>query len=63
MSPDSGTLEAMVRTYFAGVDSEDLDLVFTTLAPECVFTVETHQVHLEGRPEDHGDVCATLVWP
>ena len=51
MSPDSGTLEAMVRTYFAGVDSEDLDLVFTTLAPECVFTVETHQVHLEGRPE------------
>ena len=48
MSPDSGTLEAMVRTYFAGVDSEDLDLVFTTLAPECVFTVETHQVHLEG---------------
>ena len=42
MSRDSDMLEAMVRTYFTGVDSEDMDLVFSTLAPDCVFTVETH---------------------
>ena len=51
MSRDSDMLEAMVRTYFTGVDSEDMDLVLSTLAPDCVFTVETHQVHLVGRPE------------
>lgn len=45
--PDS-TLETLVRRYFAGVDAADFEKVRATLAPDCLFTVETHGVRLEG---------------
>ena len=51
MSWDKNTLEKMVRTYFAGVDGEDLGLVLSTLTFDCLFSVETHQVKLVGRSE------------
>ncbi len=40
---------ALVRRYFAAVDAADLDGVLATLHDDCVFTVETHGVRLEGR--------------
>ena len=49
-----------MRTYFAGVDGEDLRLVFSMLASDCVFSVETHQVKLVGRPEI--TVMFELLW-
>ena len=47
MTPD--TMIALVRTYFAAVDAQDMDGVLATLAPNCRFTVETHGVALEDR--------------
>ena len=44
----------LVRTYFAAVDGEDLPAVLATLSPDCVFTVETHGVRLEGHAEITG---------
>lgn len=41
-------LERLVLRYFAGVDGEDFDGVRDTLADDCLFTVETHGVRLEG---------------
>ena len=41
-------LQEKVLTYFRGVDDEDIDLLLSTLTPDCVFTVETHGVKLEG---------------
>jgi len=41
-------LEALVLRYFAGVDAEDFDEVRATLTDDCLFTVETHNVRLEG---------------
>ena len=38
----------MVLEYFRGVDDEDLDMIFETLTDDCIFTVETHGVRLEG---------------
>lgn len=40
---------ALVQRYFAAVDGEDLEELLATLTPDCVFTVETHSVRLEGR--------------
>jgi len=42
---------ALVEAYFAAVDAEDLPGVLATLAPNCVFTVETHGVGLQGHEE------------
>jgi ketosteroid isomerase-like protein len=42
---------ALVKRYFDAVDGEDLSGLLDTLAPECVFTVETHGVRLEGHAE------------
>ena len=39
---------ALVRRYFAAVDSQNLDDVLATLTADCIFTVETHAVRLEG---------------
>lgn len=39
---------ALVETYFAAVDNEDLPGVLATLTDDCIFTVETHGVHLHG---------------
>ncbi len=42
----------LVQRYFAAVDCEDLKGVLSTLTQDCVFSVETHNVRLEG----HGEV-------
>ena len=39
----------LVRTYFAGVDGEDLEKIFSTFTEDCRFSVETHGVELRGR--------------
>jgi ketosteroid isomerase-like protein len=44
----------LVERYFAAVDGEDLPGVRAVLAPDCVFTVETHGVRLEGHDEISG---------
>ncbi len=44
-------LEDLVRQYFRGVDGEDLEGIFQTLNDDCDFTVETHQIHLQGRDQ------------
>lgn len=51
---------ALVKRYFDAVDGEDLPGLLDTLAPECVFTVETHGVRLEG----HAEISAmfTRLW-
>lgn len=44
----------LVRRYFDGVDKEDFTAVNATLTDDCVFTVETHGVRLQGREEIKG---------
>ena len=44
----------LVERYFAAVDGEDPAGVCATLTDDCVFTVETHGVRLEGRGEIEG---------
>lgn len=39
---------ALVKKYFSAVDAEDLPALLETLTPDCLFTVETHGVRLEG---------------
>jgi len=46
--------EGLVHRYFSGVDGQDLEKIFQTLADDCVFTVETHRVRLQGRDEIDG---------
>ncbi len=41
----------LVRRYFAAVDDEDFASIAATLADDCLFTVETHGVRLEGLDE------------
>ncbi len=41
----------LVRRYFEAVDGEDFAAVASTLAEDCVFTVETHAIRLEGLVE------------
>ena len=48
------SLEQLVLTYFRGVDEQDPDLIFETLAPDCVFSVETHGVERHGHKEIQG---------
>ena len=38
----------LVKRYFAAVDAEDLSGVLSTLAGDCAFSVETHNISLEG---------------
>lgn len=45
---------ALVEAYFAAVDNEDLPGVLATLTDDCVFTVETHGVRLQGHDEISG---------
>ena len=47
-------IEQLVLTYFRGVDEQDPGLIFQTLAPDCVFSVETHGVELQGHKEIQG---------
>ncbi len=44
---------SLVEAYFAAVDNEDLHGVLNTLHEDCVFTVETHGVRLQG----HDDIA------
>ena len=44
----------MVRRYFAAVDSEDLAGILALLTDDCVFSVETHGVVLNGHAEVSG---------
>lgn len=45
---------ALVVRYFAAVDAEDLPTLLEILCKDCVFTVETHGVRLEGHAEISG---------
>ena len=45
---------ALVTRYFDAVDAENLPDLLETLAPDCVFSVETHGVRLTG----HGEISA-----
>lgn len=44
----------LVKRYFNGVDNEDIAAVSATLTDDCVFTVETHGVRLQGSEEIKG---------
>ncbi len=45
---------ALVRRYFAAVDTGDLDGVLATLTLDCKFAVETHGIELNGHHELRG---------
>ncbi|MDJ1015063.1 MAG: nuclear transport factor 2 family protein [Paracoccaceae bacterium] len=45
---------SLVEAYFSAVDGEDLKGVLKTLSEDCVFTVETHGVRLNGHAEIAG---------
>ena len=47
----SETQVELVKRYFDAVDAENLSGLLDTLAPSCIFTVETHDVQLEGHAE------------
>jgi len=47
-------LQQLVLTYFRGVDKQMIDLILGTLASDCVFSVETHGVTLNGHEEIRG---------
>jgi len=52
--PDRQQTEALVLAYFRAVDGEDLDGLLALLSPDCLFSVETHQVRLSGAAEISG---------
>ncbi len=41
----------LVRRYFEAVDSEDFAAIASTFIEDCVFTIETHAIRLEGLDE------------
>ncbi len=41
----------LVRRYFYGVDNADFEIIVETMTDDCVFTVETHGVKLQGGEE------------
>jgi ketosteroid isomerase-like protein len=44
----------LVGRYFAAVDGEDFAAIAATLTEDCVFTVETHGIRLEGIDDIRG---------
>jgi ketosteroid isomerase-like protein len=44
-------LIALVEKYFRGVDEQDFSKISETLNNDCVFSVETHGVRLQGQSE------------
>ena len=42
---------ALVTRYFTAVDAENLPALLETLCPDCVFSVETHGVRLQGHAQ------------
>lgn len=51
MATTADALETLVLRYFAGVDGEDYPAIRETLTDDCLFTVETHGVKLQGDGE------------
>jgi ketosteroid isomerase-like protein len=41
----------LVNRYFSAVDGQDIETIKDTLAPNCIFTVETHGIRLEGHAQ------------
>jgi ketosteroid isomerase-like protein len=41
----------LVNKYFSGVDGEDIAAILETLTSNCIFTVETHGVRLQGHKQ------------
>ena len=41
----------LVTQYFSAVDREDFGAISATMAEDCVFTVETHGIRLQGTDE------------
>ena len=41
----------LVNRYFSAVDGGDIETIKGTLSPNCVFTVETHGIRLEGHSQ------------
>ena len=64
VQPENSTKDqamiGLVKRYFAGVDDEDFASVSATLAENCIFTVETHGVRLQGHAEIEG--MLTRLW-
>ena len=44
----------LVRIYFNGVDSKNINQIFSTLSQECKCSVETHEVELVGQERIRG---------
>lgn len=44
----------LVLRYFSAVDREDIDTLLGTLTSDCLFTVETHGVRLQGHDAIEG---------
>ena len=44
----------LVQIYFNGVDSKNINQIFSTLSKECKFSVETHEVVLVGQERIRG---------
>lgn len=51
---------ALVAKYFGGVDHENFDEISETLSDDCVFSVETHGVRLNGLEDISG--MFTRLW-
>ncbi len=45
---------ALVGRYFSAVDGEDFAAIAATLTEDCIFTVETHGIRLQGLDEIRG---------
>ena len=43
--------EKLVLKYFKGVDEENISSVLDTLTEDCVFSIETHGIKLDGHDE------------
>ena len=44
-------MKKLVTKYFRGVDEEDIDAVLSTLQNDCLFSIETHYVKLQGHDQ------------
>ena len=47
-------MKKLVTEYFRGVDEEDINQILSTLKIDCVFSIETHDVLLQGHKQISG---------
>ena len=47
-------MKKLVTEYFRGVDEEDINQILSTLQIDCVFSIETHNVLLQGHKQISG---------